>query len=126
MIKNIERTRDGVDSMIDSAHGAVVGVTERAERGVESAAERVVKQTHAAGKAVREGAQTASRGAHRRVDGAAKAADRGYLKAKRDLSRAAAATTEYVDANPGHALLLAASAGFLAGMLVARRRPRVD
>jgi ElaB/YqjD/DUF883 family membrane-anchored ribosome-binding protein len=122
VIKNIERTKDSVDSLIDSTRGVVVGATERAERGIESTADHVVKRTHAAGKAVRESAETVSRGAHQRVEGAAKAAERGYVRARRDLSRVATATTDYVDANPGQALLLAASAGFLAGMLVARRR----
>jgi ElaB/YqjD/DUF883 family membrane-anchored ribosome-binding protein len=122
MIKNIERTKDSVDSLIDNTRGVVVGATERAERGIESAADRVVKRTREAGKKVREGADSASRGAHRRVEGAARAASRGYVRARRDLSRAATATSEYVDANPAQALLLAASAGFLAGMLVARRR----
>jgi ElaB/YqjD/DUF883 family membrane-anchored ribosome-binding protein len=122
LIKNIERTKESVDSLIDNTRSAVVGATERAERGVEAAADRVVKGTHAAGKAVREGAETASRGAHERVKGAAKAAEKGYVRARRDLSRAATATSEYVNAKPAQALLLAASAGFLAGMLLGRRR----
>ena len=37
MIKNIERAKDGMDSLIDHARDAVVGAADRAERGVESA-----------------------------------------------------------------------------------------
>ncbi len=41
MIKNIERARDGMDSLVDRTRDAVVGAADRAERGVESAAEQV-------------------------------------------------------------------------------------
>ena len=49
MIENIERARDGVDSLIDRTRDAVVDATDRAESGVASAAERVVRGTHTAG-----------------------------------------------------------------------------
>jgi len=120
--KGIERAQKGVDSLIDRTRDAVVGATDRTERGVESAAERVVKKAHAAGRHVRDGAESASLGAHRRVESTAKAIDRGYTRVRSDLSRAAKATTGYVTENPGKAMLLAASAGFLVGMLVHRRR----
>jgi ElaB/YqjD/DUF883 family membrane-anchored ribosome-binding protein len=122
MIKNIDRTKDGMDSLIDRTRDAVVGVADRAESGVESAAERVVERAHEAGEYVRDGAETASRGAHQRLEGAAKAIDRGYTRARGDLSRAATVATDYVTENPGKALLLAASAGFVLGMLVRRQR----
>jgi ElaB/YqjD/DUF883 family membrane-anchored ribosome-binding protein len=122
MIKNIERTKDGMDSLIDRTRDAVVGATERAERGVETVAQRAVEAAHGAGESVREGAETASRGAHRRVENAAQAIDRGYSRARSDLSRAATATSAYVTENPGKALLLAASAGFVFGLLLRRRR----
>ena len=63
-------------------------------------------------RAARTGASTAPRG--RSI--AATAGRAG------DLSRAATAATDYVAENPGKALLLAASAGFVLGMLVRRRR----
>ncbi len=47
----------------------------------------------------------------------------GYAQAKSDLARAATTTTDYVTANPGKALLLVASAGFVLGLLVRGRRP---
>jgi len=122
MIKNIERTKEGVDSLIDRTRDAVVDVAARTEHGVESAAERVVAKTHAAGAYVRDGAETASRGAHQRVDSAAQAIDRGYTQARNDLARAATTASDYVTANPGKALLLVASAGFLLGLLAGRRR----
>ena len=53
---------------------------------------------------------------------AALAVDRGYTRARGDLSRAATVATDYVTANPGKTLLLAASAGFALGMLMRRRR----
>mgnify|MGYP003422723117 CR=1 FL=1 len=65
----------------------------------------------------------AEAGAHRRVAGAAEALDRGYTQARSDLARAATATTDYVTANPGKALLLVASAGFVLGLLARGRRP---
>jgi ElaB/YqjD/DUF883 family membrane-anchored ribosome-binding protein len=42
---------------------------------------------------------------------------------RRATSRAANRATDYVAANPGKALLLAASAVFLLGLLVRGRRP---
>jgi ElaB/YqjD/DUF883 family membrane-anchored ribosome-binding protein len=122
MIKNIERTRDGMGSLIDRTHDAVVSATDRAERGVESAAERVVERTHAAGDAIRDGAKTVSRDAHVRVNGAARTIERGYARASSDVSRAVSAGSDYVAANPGKALLLTLSAGFVLGLLVRRRR----
>lgn len=122
MIKNIERTKDGLDELIDRAHDAAVGTADRAERGVGSTAKRAVMEARVAGDHVREATDTAARGAHRGVKRAALAVDRGYTRARGDLSRAATAATDYVTANPGKTLLLAASAGFVLGMLV-RRRP---
>lgn len=122
MIKNIERTQGGVDSLIDRTHEAVASATARAEQGIEAVAGRVVDKAHATGEKIREGADTASAGAHRRVAGAAEAIDRGYAQARSDLARAATATTDYVTANPGKALLLVASAGFVLGLLVRGRR----
>lgn len=122
MIKNIERVQGGIDSLIDQAHDAVVGGTDAAERGVDFVAERVVETAHVAGEYVRDGAETASRGAHRGVKDAAKAVDRGYARARGEVSRAGTAITDYVATNPGKTLLLAASVGFVLGMLVCRRR----
>jgi len=122
MNRNIERTKDGMGSLIDRTRDAVVGVADQTERGVESAAERVVKTTQAAGEYLRGGAATASRGAHRRLDGAASAIDRGYSRAASDLSRSAEAVTDYVTENPGKALMVAASSGFVLGVLLRRRR----
>ena len=122
MIKSIERTKNGLDVLIDQTRDAVVNATDRAERGVGSAAESAVETSHEAGDYVREGAETASRGAHRRVAGAAIAIDRGYTRARSDLSRAAARTTDYLTDNPGKAMLFAASAGFVAGLLLRARR----
>lgn len=122
MIKNIERSKEGMDSLIDRTRDAVVGVADRAEQGVESAAKRVTKRAHLAGEYVRDGAETASRGAHRRVEGVANAIDRGYTRARGDLTRAATAATDFVAENPGKAMLIAASGGFVLGMLVRRRR----
>ncbi|HVR30752.1 MAG TPA: hypothetical protein VMS86_14615 [Thermoanaerobaculia bacterium] len=123
MIKNIERTKDGMDSLIDRTRDAVLGATESAEIGVKSAAERVKEGAGVAGEYVRNGAKTASKGAHRRLDDTAKAIDRGFTQARSDLSRAAAAATDYIHENPGKSLMLVASAGFVLGMSM-RRRPR--
>lgn len=122
MIKNIERTQAGVDNLIDRARDTVVAASDRAERGVEAAAGQAVEKAHAAGERIREGAESASLGAHQSVAGAAQAVDRGYSRAKSDLSRAANRATDYVTANPGKALVLVASAGFLLGLLVRGRR----
>lgn len=122
MFKRVERTEDGMSSMIDQTRDAVVGVADRAEHGVESAAEHVVATAHAAGNSLRDGAETASRGAHQRLRGAARAVDRGYSRARSDLSRAATASTDYVAENPGKTLLVTAAASFVLGVLVGRRR----
>lgn len=123
MIRNIERTQEGVGSLIDGTRDAVVEGSHRAENGIESAAQRVVETAHEAGDSVRRGAETASRGAHHTLEDAAKRIDRGYVRAQADLSRAAVAASDYVAGNPGKALLVAASAGFLTGMLVRSWRP---
>ena len=122
MIKNIERTQAGMDSLIDRTRDAVVGATHRAERGVESTAERAVETARLAGESVRGGAEKAARSAHQRTQDAAQAVDRGYDRVRGDLTRRAIATTEYVTENPGKSLLLAASAGFLVGVLMRGRR----
>jgi ElaB/YqjD/DUF883 family membrane-anchored ribosome-binding protein len=121
MIKNIERTKDGMDSLVDRTRDAVVGAANRAERGVESAADHVTETAHATGEYVRDGASTVSRGAHRRLKGAAKAIDRGYTQTRTDLSHAVATATDYLTENPGKVLLFAASACFVLGLLMRRR-----
>lgn len=122
MIKTIERSQAKLDNLIDRSCDSVVVASERAEKGVASAADQVVQTVQAAGEKIRERAEAASLNAHQRVAGAAQAIDRGYSQAKSDLTRAAAETTDYVTANPGKALLVAASAGFLLGLLIRGRR----
>lgn len=144
MVKNIERTANGVDHLIDNARNAVVGATERAEIGVGLAAEKVAEKTgyaaervadkayqvaektqekaQAAGEYLREGTDCATRAAHQRIQQAADLVDRGYSRVRSDLSRGADAATGYIAENSGKAVLLAASAGFLIGMLATRRR----
>ncbi len=122
MIKNIERAKDSVDSMIDHTRDVAVAVADRAEHGVESAAGRAVGGAQVAADYVRDGVETASRGAHQHLERTAKAVDRGYREARRQGSRAATAATDYVTHNPGRALVLVASAGFVLGMLMRRRR----
>ena len=122
MIKNIERTKEGMDSLIERTRDAVVRATHGAERSVESTAERAVETARVAGKSVRGRAERAARGAHQSAQSAAQAVDRGYTRVRGDLTRTAAATTAYVIENPGKALVLAASAGFVVGILVRGRR----
>lgn len=57
MDKKIERTVAGVDSLIDSTRGVVVGAADRAERGVGSVAEKVAEKTLVANEYVRNGAE---------------------------------------------------------------------
>ena len=122
MIKNIERAKDGMGSLIDHTRDTVVGVADDAERGVESAAERVVGTARVAGESFRNAAETTSRGAHQRLERTAKAIDRSYTRAQSELSRRATAAFDYAIENPGKALLLAASAGFLLGTVLRRRQ----
>ena len=122
MFKRAERTKDGIDTMIDQTHDAVVDVADRAQQGVESVAQLGVEKARTAGDSVRDGAGTASRGAHQGLQGAAEKVDRGYGRARSSLSRAAAASTDYVADNPGKAALFTAAAGFVLGVLVGRRR----
>lgn len=144
MVKNIERTVNGMDNMIDNARNAVVGASERAELGVGIAAEKVAEKAgyaaemvaekaqvvagkaqekvQAAGEMFRDGAECGARAAHQRIQQAADLVDRGYNRVRSDLSRGADVATEYIAENSGKAVLLAASAGFLLGMLATRRR----
>jgi ElaB/YqjD/DUF883 family membrane-anchored ribosome-binding protein len=122
MIENIEEAKAGMNAVIDRTRNAVVGAADRAESGVESAAKRVVKETHAAGDQVRAGADKASRGAHRSLESVARTIDRNYASARSDLTRAAVATTDCIARNPYKSVLFAASAGFALGSLV-RSRP---
>jgi ElaB/YqjD/DUF883 family membrane-anchored ribosome-binding protein len=120
-MKPIERTKESMDSLIDRTRDVVVGIADSAERGVEATAKQAVEKAHRAGDHVRGGAETASRGAHRGVESAAKVIDQGYKRASGDLSRVKAAARDYVAENPGRTLLLTASAGFALGMLMRRR-----
>lgn len=122
MFKKAERTKDGMDSMIDQTHDAVVDVADRAQHGVESAAQHMVERARAAGDSLRDGASTASRGAHLGLQSAAQMIDRSYGRARSQLSRGATASTSYVAENPGKAALFTAAAGFALGVLVGRRR----
>jgi ElaB/YqjD/DUF883 family membrane-anchored ribosome-binding protein len=123
MAKSMERATDGVDSVIDRTRDAAVSVATRAERSVDAAAESVKETAHTAGEYVRARAETTALGTRRRVKATAKAIDRGYTRARSDLSRATKATTRYVTEHTGQALLLAASIGFVIGALMRRRRP---
>lgn len=126
MLKNIERTKDGMDSMIDQAHDAVIGATDRAQRGAESAMEDMAEKTYEAGDFIRDGADMAQLGAHRGVRVAARAISRGYTRAASDLSRAATATTDFVAENPAKTMVGLAATGFVLGMLVGRFSRRND
>jgi ElaB/YqjD/DUF883 family membrane-anchored ribosome-binding protein len=123
MDKSIERTKDGVDHLIDRTRDVVVGAAARAERGLGSAAGRVAEKAQVAGAYLRDGAECATRSAHQRLESAAAAVDRGVARAKGDLSRAVTATTDRVVAHPGKALLIAAAAGMALGLLIHRRQP---
>ena len=122
MTENIERTRKGMDTLIDRTRDTVVAAPDPTERGVESAAKRVVERTHVAGERIRNRADQASLGAHRRLESSARALDRGYTRVRSDLSLTATAANNLVRRYPGEAVLIAASTGFVIGVLV-RRRP---
>jgi ElaB/YqjD/DUF883 family membrane-anchored ribosome-binding protein len=122
MNKTIERTKGGMDALIDRASDGVVSLADQAQDGIDTAAGRVVENAHLTGDYVRDGAETASRRAHQRVTGAAKTLDHALGRAQGDLSRATAKATDYVSENPGRSLAVAASGGFLLGMLVGWRR----
>ena len=71
---------------------------------------------------VREGSAAAKVGAHERVEGAARALDRGFVKAQQDLADVAERTSNYVAGNPGRSLLIAAGIGFALGLFFRRNR----
>lgn len=122
MSMNIERTKAGVDGLIDRTRDAVVGMADRAERGIDARAKDVAEQAHVAGGYVREHAEMASQGAHRRVDDSVKMIDRGLTRARGVLSQLAADAKDYATENPGKVLLFVASAAFLFGAVISRRR----
>lgn len=126
MEKNIERTKNGLDSLIDRTRDVVIGAADRAESGVaavaDGAAIKVTEGAYGAGDFVRESAESTARGAHRRLDSAAGIVDRGFTRARSDIASAASDATDFFTENPGKSLLLATSAGFVLGMLVRGRR----
>ena len=121
MIKNIEQTRDNIDSLVDSTLGAADAIADRAERRVENAAERVVERAHTAGEILRDKFATTARNLHQRLDDTATSIDRGYVKARTDLSRVTGAANGYVVENSRSAVMLAALGGFVFGFLAHRR-----
>jgi ElaB/YqjD/DUF883 family membrane-anchored ribosome-binding protein len=122
MLKGIERSKDKADSLVDRSHELVMKGSAAAERKVEEVADAVVQGTHSAAARVREGSKAASEGAHQRVEGAARALDRGFVKAQQDLAEVAERTSNYVASNPGRSLLIAAGIGFALGLFFRRNR----
>lgn len=122
MINKLEETKDRMNVIVDKTGEAVGGLADRAELGVENAAAKVVEGSQGARDYLRGKVDTATREVHRRLDQSATAIDRGYTRASSELSRAAEATTGYVSENPGKALMIAASAGFVLGFMVHRNR----
>ncbi|MFA6957173.1 MAG: hypothetical protein WC538_14990 [Thermoanaerobaculia bacterium] len=123
MNKNIEAAMGNIDSKIDRTREAVDAITSRAEQGVLKAADDVAQQTHDAGTYLHESVQAATQDAHQRLNDSALAIDRGYNRARSEMSRAAASARSFATENPGTALMIAASAGFAVGMLAHRHRP---
>jgi ElaB/YqjD/DUF883 family membrane-anchored ribosome-binding protein len=123
MNKTIEAAVGNIDSKIDRTRDAVNAITDRAEQRVANAADGVVQQTHDAGTYLHDAVQTATSDAHTRLNDSALAIDRGYNRAKSEVSRAAASARSFATENPGTALMIAASAGFAVGILAHRHRP---
>lgn len=121
MINKIEETKDRMNVMVDKTGEAVGGLADRAELGVETAAAKVVEGSQGARDYLRGKVDTATREVHRRLDQSATAIESGYTRASTDLSRAANAATGFVTENPRTALMIAASVGFLLGVIVHRR-----
>lgn len=122
MNKNIETAVSSIDSKIDRTRAAVDAITNRAEQSVVNAADDVVQRTHDAGTYVHESVETATSGAHQRLSDSALAIDRGYNRARTELSRATATARGFAAENPAMALMIAASAGFAIGFLAHRHR----
>lgn len=118
MIRNIEKTRDTIDSLVDATAEAATGVADLAEKVVENTADSVVDRAHEAGSYVREKVGTTARGVQQQLDDAAEAIDGRCAKARDQLSR----VTSYATSNPRTALFLAASFGFLLGFVTHRQR----
>jgi ElaB/YqjD/DUF883 family membrane-anchored ribosome-binding protein len=121
MMKNIEKTRDTIDSLVDATADVATGVADFAENVAEKTADNFVGKAHEAGSFVRDKVGTTARGVHQQIDDAAEAIDGRYARARAQLSRAASATTSFASSNPGTALILAASVGFIFGFMTHRQ-----
>jgi len=122
MNKNIEAAAGNIDSQIERTRAAVDAITDRAEQNVLNATAEVAQQTKDAGIYLHQSVEAASAGAHERLNDSALAIDRGYNRARAELSRAAATARGFANENPGTALMIAASAGFALGFLAHRHR----
>lgn len=122
MIKNIEKTRDTIDSLVDATAEAATGVADLAEKAVEKTADSFVDRAHEAGSYVRDKVGTTARGVHQHLDDAAEAIDGRYARTRAQLSRAASTATSYASSNPRTALLLATSVGFVLGFMTHRQQ----
>lgn len=108
----------------DSAPEGVVSARERFQR----LSEEVQERYRGVSDDVRRGAERASaelrRGtgaARERYESAAESARQGYDKIRRDAGDVTRQVNDYVRENPGKSVIIAASVGFLIGMIARRR-----
>jgi ElaB/YqjD/DUF883 family membrane-anchored ribosome-binding protein len=114
----LERSKNLADAAVDRARDAVLSSTDQAQRGIDAAASHASDSAHQAGDSVRAATRSVAAGAHRRIERTTALLERGYGRARRDLSRGADNVSDYCGRHPGVALSAAAAAGFLVGVLV--------
>lgn len=94
----------------------VAGEVEKRVKGLGEGASKATQQ-------VKEQAERASAAAKESYDAAREKVKYGYEKARKDFDHLVADVNQYTRDNPGKAVLIAASVGFVLGLLM---RPRRD
>lgn len=114
MAANQDRPRSGTASSGDSASGTSAGSKGKGGKIVDGMQDRFRE----ASEDVKQGAEKASAEIRRGYERASDAAREGYVRMEKDLESLNSGLQAYVKENPAKAVLMAAGAGFLIGLLM--------
>lgn len=117
-----DRAREVVSDAVGEMGEVVDEGLERARERFEEAAEDFEKRARKTRREVRKRAEQMGDAARERYDAAVDGLQRGYTRVKKDASDLADDVNTYVRENPGTAVMIAAGAGFVLGMLMRGRR----
>ncbi len=102
----VENARDKVTKLASDAQTKFQDVSKDVRRGAERAQEEI-----------RKGYERASNSARESYDDASRNLRKGYRKVRKDFDGLTKDVNEYVRDNPGKSVLIAASVGFVIGLL---------